>query len=115
MVELTIETTEYKYIAIGENHIPYIAGSTMKVVELITSHLTYGWSPAELHFQYPHLSLSQIHSALSYYWDHKTEIDTDIDRRLQLAKQHQAAAGNSPLAKPPGTGIATKLRAKGLL
>ena len=40
MVELTIKTTEYKYIAIGENQIPYIAGSTMKVVELITRRPT---------------------------------------------------------------------------
>jgi uncharacterized protein (DUF433 family) len=107
MVELTIETTDYKYIALDPSHIPYILGTTMKVAELVTSHLTYGWSPAELHFQYPHLSLSQIHSALAYYWDHKTDIDTDIDRRLQLAKQHQATTGTSP--------IATKLRAAGLL
>jgi uncharacterized protein (DUF433 family) len=86
------ETTAYKYIALGEDGIPYIAGTTMKIVELVTSHLAYGWSPAELHFQYPHITLSQIHSALSYYWDHQEDIDADIDRRLALAKQRQAAA-----------------------
>ena len=89
--------TQYMHIQLQGN-VAIIAGTTMKVVELVTSHLTYGWSPAELHFQYPHITLSQIHSALAYYWDHKTEIDTDIDRRLQLAKQHQAAAGSSPIA-----------------
>ncbi len=78
----------------------------MKVVELVTSHLTYGWSPAELHFQYPHVTMSQIHSALSYYWDHKAEIDADIDRRLALAQQQKAAAPDSP--------ILAKLQAKGL-
>jgi uncharacterized protein (DUF433 family) len=98
MIEATSQTTDHKYISLNENNVPYITGTTMKVVELVTSHLTYGWSPAELHFQYPHLSLSQIYSALSYYWDHKVEIDTDIDRRLALAKQQQANAPASPIA-----------------
>jgi len=97
MVEIKSQTTDYKYISLGENNIPYIAGTTMKVVELITSHLAYGWSPAELHFQYPHLTLSQIYSALSYYWDHKAEIDTDSDRRRTLAQKQQAAAAPSPI------------------
>jgi uncharacterized protein (DUF433 family) len=98
MIEATSQTTDHKYISPNKNNVPYITGTTMKVVELVTSHLTYGWSPAELHFQYPHLSLSQIYSALSYYWDHKVEIDSDIDRRLALAKQQQAAAPASPIA-----------------
>ena len=103
---MSLQTTDYKYISLGDDNIPYIAGSTMKVVELVTSHFTYGWSPAELHFQYPHISLSQIHSALAYYWDHRAEIDTDIQRRLELA-QTLKMASPSP--------IAAKLRAAGLL
>jgi hypothetical protein len=27
--------------------------------------------------------MSQIHSALAYYWDYQTEIDTDIQRRFE--------------------------------
>jgi hypothetical protein len=54
------------------------------------------------HFQYPHLTLSQIYSALSFYWDYKSEIDTDIDRRLALAKQQQASAPPSPIAAKLG-------------
>jgi uncharacterized protein (DUF433 family) len=97
-VKVTSQTTDYKYISRNSDDVPYIAGTTMKVVELVTSHLTYGWSPAELHFQYPHLTLSQIYSALAFYWDHKVEIDVDADRRLNLAKQQQAAAPPSPIA-----------------
>jgi uncharacterized protein (DUF433 family) len=106
MVETTLQPTDYKYISLGENQVPYIAGTTMKVVELITSHQTYGWSPAELHFQYPHITMSQICSALAYYWDHKSEIDADIDRRLTLAQHQKATAPTSPLL--------AKLQAKAL-
>jgi uncharacterized protein (DUF433 family) len=107
MVQATVQSTEYKYITLGDRGIPQIAGTTMKVVELVTAHLTYSWSPAELHSQYPHITLSQIYSALSYYWDHQAEIDADIDRRLTLAKQQQEVAAPSPML--------TRLKAQGLL
>ncbi|WP_225886419.1 DUF433 domain-containing protein [Leptolyngbya sp. PCC 6406] len=99
MLETTHQSTEYKYIRLKDDGVPHIAETTMKVVELVTSHLTYGWSPAELHFQYPHITMSQIYSALAYYWDHKADIDADIDRRLALAKQQQATAPPSIVAK----------------
>jgi hypothetical protein len=47
--------TDYKFILIGEDQVPFIKGTSMKVVELVTSIHSYGWSPEELHFQYPHL------------------------------------------------------------
>jgi uncharacterized protein (DUF433 family) len=96
---MALQTTEYKYISLGSDDVPYIAGTTMKVVELVTSHLTYGWSPAELHFQYPHISLSQVYSALAYYWDHKTEIEADMQRRLELAQTLKAASASPIVAK----------------
>ena len=57
-----------------------ISGTTMKVVELIMAQRAPGWSPEELSFQFPHLSMSQVHAALTYYWDHRGELDEDIDR-----------------------------------
>lgn len=100
-------TTEYKHILIDEHNRPVIAGTTMKVVELITSVHAYGWSPEELHYQYPHLSMSQIHSALAYYWEHKEEIDADMQRRFEYAERLRLEAGESPLAK--------RLRAEGII
>jgi uncharacterized protein (DUF433 family) len=76
----TIET-RYEHIVLVETKVPYIAGTTMKVIELVLEQEAYGWSPEELHFQHPYLSLGQIHSALAYYWDHKAELDQDITQR----------------------------------
>jgi uncharacterized protein (DUF433 family) len=104
---MTFTTTEYKHIQINEHNVPIIAGTTMKVVELITSVKAYGWSPEELHQNYPHLTLSQIHSALAYYWNHQEEIDADFERREQYAERLQTEAGESPLSK--------KLRAQRLI
>jgi uncharacterized protein (DUF433 family) len=75
--------TRYEHITLNEDRIPGISGTTMKVVELIVEQQAYGWSPEELHFQLPYLTLGQIHSALAYYWDHREELDRDIRRRLE--------------------------------
>jgi uncharacterized protein (DUF433 family) len=79
-------STIYHHIQMNDQQVPMIAGTTMKLVELITSQQAYGWSPEELHFQYPHLTMSQIYSALAYYWDFKAEMDADIQRRFAQAE-----------------------------
>ncbi|HXG21482.1 MAG TPA: DUF433 domain-containing protein [Methylomirabilota bacterium] len=87
----------YEHIMLDEAHVPLIAGTRVKVIELVLDHLAYGWSPKELHFQHPHPTMGQLHSALAYYWDHKAELDQDIERRLQLVDQLQQTAPSSPL------------------
>lgn len=81
---MSLAETRYEHIVIDDHDVPLIAGTTMKVIELVTAQMAYGWSPEELHFQFPYLSLGQIHSALAYYWDHQEELDRDIARRLEL-------------------------------
>jgi uncharacterized protein (DUF433 family) len=103
---MTATKTEYKYIHLDEKNVPIISGSTMKVVELITSVKAYGWTPEELHESYPHLSMSQIYSALAYYWDNREEIDADYEKREEYVKQAEREAGISP--------IAVKIRKMGL-
>ncbi len=34
--------------------------------ELVVEQQEYGWSPEELHFQHPYLTLGQIHLTLAY-------------------------------------------------
>jgi len=99
--------TEHKYVELDENHVPIIAGTTMKVVELVTEQFTHGWSPEELHFQYGHLSMSQIHAALAYYWDNQEEMDAEIERGFTDEERTRLESGPSPLV--------AKLRSQGML
>jgi uncharacterized protein (DUF433 family) len=59
--------TAYEHSVINEAGVPFIEGTTTKVIELVLDVLAHGWSPDELQFQHPHLTLGQIHSALAYY------------------------------------------------
>jgi uncharacterized protein (DUF433 family) len=103
---MTVAATRYEHIELNQG-VPTIAGTTMKIAELVVEQMAYGWSPEELHFQHPYLTLGQIHSALAYYWDHREEIDRDIEQRLARVDQvRQSAAASS---------LVTRLRSKGLI
>jgi uncharacterized protein (DUF433 family) len=105
-VSMSVVETQYQHVILNEENAPVIAGTNMKVIELVLERMAYGWSPEELHFQHSYLTLGQIYSALAYYWDHQGELDRDIERRLQFVNQVQRAMGPSPLV--------ARLRAKGL-
>jgi len=50
---MSLVKTRYEPIVVNEDGVPIIAGTTMKVVELVVERAAYGWSPEELHFQHP--------------------------------------------------------------
>lgn len=104
---MALTTTAYRYIQLDAQGTPILEGTSMKVVELVTSVKAYGWTPEELLQNYPHITLSKIYSALAYYWDHQSYIDAEIERRDEYAAQLEEEAGTSPLS--------IKLRAQGLL
>ena len=68
-----------------ERGVAWIDDSNVKVVEVILDHVQ-GNSPEQIHEEYPHLSLAQIHAALAYYYDHQSEID-ELIRIGQAAYQ----------------------------
>lgn len=94
---MSIAGTRYEHIVIDENGVPIIEGTTMKVIELVTEKIAYGWSPEELHIQHPYLTMGQIHSALAYYWDHAEELDKDIERRMEQVEEIRKKTEPSPL------------------
>ena len=93
---MPLAKTKYEHIAIGDDGVPVIAGTTMKVVELVTEKMAYGWSPEEIHFQHPYLNLGEIYSALAYYWDHIEEFNQDIERRLKNVEKISQSVKPSP-------------------
>ncbi|MGA2798846.1 MAG: DUF433 domain-containing protein [Thermoguttaceae bacterium] len=89
-------TVAYAHIGFNPDGVPIVSGTSTKVVELIADHLIWGWDAQQIQRQYPYLSLGQIHSALSYYYDHQREIDADMQRREKLAAEMKAQFGPGP-------------------
>ena len=81
----------YPHIEIDEKGTARVGGTRLKVRHLVAAQQAYGWSPAELHFQYPSLSMAQVHAALAYYWDHRDHLDAELQRRLAQVDTVQAS------------------------
>jgi len=94
-----MSTVAESHIAIDESGVAWIDQTRVKVIEVVLDKLAHGSSPEEMHFQYPHLSLAQIHAALAYYYDHQAELDAEIDTRWRQANALAAQAAESPLQK----------------
>lgn len=74
--------TEYKYIVRNKEILggePLIKGSRTPV-RAIVENWRLGLSPEEIVIHMPHLTLAQVFEALSYYSDHKKEIDNYIEK-----------------------------------
>ena len=89
----------YKYVAIDERGIPLIKPTKTKIIELISERRAYKWGAKKQQKEHSYLILSQVHSALSYYFDHKKEIEDDIKRRNEFVKEMREKMGPSPLAE----------------
>jgi|SRR3989304_6413585 len=77
----TLIKTEHPYIVRKSGVCggsPIIDGSRI-TVRLIAQFVKTGSSAEEILSSYPHLSLAQIHDAISYYFDHREEIEQDIE------------------------------------
>src|SRR5437588_939145 len=87
------------HIWLDDRGIAWIDQTNVKVLEVVLDKLAHGSSPEEMHFQYPHLSLSQIYAALAYYYDHQAEIDSQVDRGAREYERLRAQTGETPLQK----------------
>jgi uncharacterized protein (DUF433 family) len=85
------------YIGLNERGIAYIRGTRMKVLQLAVE-ANEGWSVQQVREAHPHLSLSQIHAALAYYYDHREEVDAQIAERDRFAEEMRARHPN-PLSR----------------
>lgn len=85
--------TEYKYIVKDDEILggePVIKG-TRTPVRAIVESWRLGLSPEEIVIHMPHLKLSQIFEALSYYSDHQEEILEYIEKnKIPSEKIHSS-------------------------
>ena len=86
------------HITLDDRGVPYIIDTRMKVEDIAINSSYWGMTPEEIHDNYPTLTLSQIHAALSYYHDHKDEIDARIAESVREVERMRAENPN-PLTR----------------
>ena len=66
---------------------PRIKDSRIKVEHIVYEYVHQQMSPRDIWEAHPHITLAQIHAALSYYYDHRREIDRNIIEGEDLAER----------------------------
>ena len=69
------------HIAIVQNMCggkPHIKGHRIRVQDVAIWYEKMDMTPDEIIFHYPTITLSDVHAALAYYFDHREEIEQDI-------------------------------------
>jgi uncharacterized protein (DUF433 family) len=83
------------YIGVLPGHCggkPHILRHRIKVKHIADWYERQGFSPAEIVEQHPTISLSQVHAALAYFYDHQAEIEAERaeeDRMFEELKARQ--------------------------
>jgi uncharacterized protein (DUF433 family) len=94
-------------IVLDEQGVAWVEGTTTKVIEVALVKQTSGLPAELLQSELPHLNLTQIYAALSYYQGHRQELDAEIEEDRQFAERMREEAGESPFAR--------RMRAEGRL
>jgi uncharacterized protein (DUF433 family) len=83
-----LETTnEHPYVSINPkicNGNPVVAGTRIRIVDIVIEYEYLNRSPDEIISEHPHLKLEQIHDALSYYYENRAEVDSKIKEDKQF-------------------------------
>ena len=66
---------------------PRIAGHRIRVMDIVVCHEQQGMSPDEIVSSYPGITLADTHAALAYYFDHRDEIQRDIEEERRFADE----------------------------
>jgi len=82
---------------------PCIAGTRIRVWDVYVWHELQGRSAEEIVHDFPQLSLSDVHAALAYFWEHQEAIRRQMKEGEDLA---------SRLRRESGPGLLDDLRRK---
>jgi uncharacterized protein (DUF433 family) len=69
---------------------PRIAGTRIRVTDVVIWHERMGMSPEEIVSGWPHLTLGDVYAALSYYDDNRALVDEQMRRDEEFAQEFEA-------------------------
>jgi uncharacterized protein (DUF433 family) len=75
---------------------PCVADTRIRVWDIATASQA-GQSPDEILASFPHLTLSDVHAALAYYYDNREQIEKQMARERREVQSLRRQLGPGPL------------------
>jgi uncharacterized protein (DUF433 family) len=66
---------------------PRIAGHRIRVMDIVVCHEQQKMSPKEIASFYLSVSLADVEAALAYYFEHRDEIQLDLEKERLFAEE----------------------------
>ncbi|MCI0358908.1 MAG: DUF433 domain-containing protein [Planctomycetaceae bacterium] len=86
-----------EHIELNDKGVAKLVGHRIKVEHIAALKKYHGLTADQIQSEaYPHLSLSQIHAALAYYYDHREEIDRQMKEGQEFAERERQKQQNDP-------------------
>jgi uncharacterized protein (DUF433 family) len=63
-----------------------IAGHRIRVMDVVVCHEMRGMCPEEIVYNFPSITLADVHAALAYYFDNRAEIEADFRHEREVAE-----------------------------
>ncbi len=63
---------------------------------IVADYLWRGWSAEEIARQYPYLTLAEVHAAMTYYFDHRDEIEGELLAEYREVEEWKKAHPTPP-------------------
>ena len=75
----------------------YIAATRVRVLDIYVMAELQGLTPDEIVDALPHLTLAQVHAALSYYFGNRDEVVRQLREEEDLVRRFRGLTGPGPL------------------
>lgn len=88
----------------------FIVGTRVRVQDIVCDSEGLGLTPDEIVANLPHITLGQVHAALSYYFDHQEEIRSAIRADEEFVLEMERRQNRDPdkvLKGAPGAPISS--------
>jgi uncharacterized protein (DUF433 family) len=97
----------HPFIELDHRGVPWVIGTNIKVHEIVLDGEIYDWNARKIVEEFPHLTLVNVHAAFCYYFDHKGEVDREIE---EFDREFERIKASMP--EPP---VVQRLRDAGLI
>jgi len=110
---MELKPSGYPHIVLDERGRSWIENTTLTVMRIVGDVSGVNrMTPEQVAEQYARLTLSQVHSALAYYYDHKRQIDAEIakaeDKYLRIRAETENHELQARLAQAKARWLAEK-------
>jgi uncharacterized protein (DUF433 family) len=107
---MTLETVQTVPLTMTEDGTIRLTGSRV-LLDLIVHHHQQGESPEDIHEAFPSLKLADIYAVISYYLNHRAEVEEYLRQQESRAAEVRRLIEASPFHKDT-TGLRERLQAR---